>query len=360
MICADRQIERGGAEPGDRAQHVALRDDARLGRLERRRSRRRGRRHRRPISSRPPCRASASSTERAGVHEDRRRPHDVAIAVAVGIAVEALQGPLRIGARRRLDGLDPAAPRLIVEHGGEREAGPFGLGDGADAVLAQLRHQRQKYPRRRDRVAEGGMPVGDVDARARRRASPAYSRPVRARRSAPAAGYRACAAATTAGRRDRIHASAPQGRSRPCARSPRPGRESLEARPDIRERAALPRPPHRRCRECASSRPGSIHRPAAAIDETNRRRRACRPTAAPPASSITRALRGSSPVVSVSMTTASSDKSGAPPLVLSIAASLTGRRATQDEVMPRHPRAMPVAARPCPCARSIRHGCCTG
>src|SRR5215213_8740102 len=37
-----------------------------------------------------------------------------------------------------------------------------------------------------------------------------------------------------------------------------------------------------------------------------------------PASSITRALRGSSPVVSVSMTTASSDKSGAPPLVLSI------------------------------------------
>ena len=100
---------------------------------------------------------------RAGCHEDRGRPHDVAIAVPIGVAVEASQGPFRIGARRRLDGFDPAGPRLIVEYGGEGKAGPFGFGDGTDAVIAQLRHQRQKHPRGRYRVAEGGMPVGDFD-----------------------------------------------------------------------------------------------------------------------------------------------------------------------------------------------------
>ncbi len=81
----------------------------------------------------------------------------------IGIAVEALQGAFRIGAFRSCDGLDPAAPRLIVEYGGESEAGPFGLGDGADPVIAQLRHQRQKHPRRRRGVTERGMPACDVD-----------------------------------------------------------------------------------------------------------------------------------------------------------------------------------------------------
>ena len=96
-------------------------------------------------------------------HEDRRHPHDVAIAVPIGVAVETFQRSFRIGALRSFDGLDPAGPRLIVEHGGEGEAGPFGLGNGTDAVVAQLRHQRQKHPRRRYGVAERGMPVGDVD-----------------------------------------------------------------------------------------------------------------------------------------------------------------------------------------------------
>ena len=98
-----------------------------------------------------------------GLHEDRRRPHDVAIAMPIGVAVEASQGPFRVRARRRLDGLDPAGPCLIVEYGGEGEAGPFGFGDGTDPVITQLGHQRQKHPRGRCRVAEGGMPVGDFD-----------------------------------------------------------------------------------------------------------------------------------------------------------------------------------------------------
>ena len=82
-------------------------------------------------------------------HEDRRHPHDVAIAMPIGVAVETLQGAFRIGAFRSFDGLDPADPHLIVEYGGKGEARPFGLGNGTDAVVAQLRHQRQKHPRRR-------------------------------------------------------------------------------------------------------------------------------------------------------------------------------------------------------------------
>ena len=100
---------------------------------------------------------------RVGINEHRRHPHDVAIAMPIGVAVEAFQGSFRVSARRSLDGLDPAAARLIVEHGGEREAGPFGFGNGADAVVAQLRHQRQEHPRRGRRVAERGMPVDGVD-----------------------------------------------------------------------------------------------------------------------------------------------------------------------------------------------------
>ena len=81
----------------------------------------------------------------------------------IGEAVEALQCPFGVRARRRLHGLDPAGPHLIVEYGSEREAGPFGFGDGADPVVAQLGHQRQKHPRGRCRVAKGGMPVSEFD-----------------------------------------------------------------------------------------------------------------------------------------------------------------------------------------------------
>ena len=83
----------------------------------------------------------------------------------VGIAVEASQRPLRIGPRRRFDGLDPAAPRLIVEYGSEGKAGALGLGNGADAAVAQLRHQCQEYPRGGCRIAERGMALDDIDTK---------------------------------------------------------------------------------------------------------------------------------------------------------------------------------------------------
>ena len=85
----------------------------------------------------------------------------------IGVGVETFQGSFRIGTFRSFDGLDPAEPCLIVEHGGEGKAGPLGFGNGADTVVAQLRHQRQKHPRRRCGVAERGMPARDIDTQPR-------------------------------------------------------------------------------------------------------------------------------------------------------------------------------------------------
>ena len=191
-------------------------------------------------------------------HEDRRHPHDVAIAMPIGVAVEAFQGSFRIGARRSLDGLDPAGPRLIVEYGGEGEAGPFGLGDGTDAVVAQLRHQRQKHPRRRYRVAEGGMPVGDVDPQ------PGGELLQRI------AGQFGCGDLRQQPRVERARprprqageiAFALQHRKVEPDRVPdhqRLAEKRVEARPDIGKQRRCRRPWHRRCHECASSRRGSI------------------------------------------------------------------------------------------------------
>ncbi len=92
-----------------------------------------------------------------------RRAHHVANAMAIGIAVDARQRALGIGANRNLDGLRPSGAMLRLEHIGERPAGLNRFGQRADAAFAQLRHQGLEDAGGRHGIAERGMPVDDFD-----------------------------------------------------------------------------------------------------------------------------------------------------------------------------------------------------
>ena len=100
----DRQIERGGTMPRDRAQQVALRDNARLRRLDAAGNGMRPDIHRRYSLARQPREGIVDRN--VGLNKHRRHPHDVTVAMPIGVAVEAFQGRFRVGARR-----EPRRPR---------------------------------------------------------------------------------------------------------------------------------------------------------------------------------------------------------------------------------------------------------
>ena len=149
MICSTGRSSASAPFVRQRAQHVALGDDAGLCARDV------------PLASAGDertyseeirsfvIRASASSKRSVGGDELAGDAHDVADAVAIGVAVDAPQRALGIDARSALRRLDPAGAVLLVEHVGERAAGPLGFGQGADAAVAQLRQQRQENARRR-------------------------------------------------------------------------------------------------------------------------------------------------------------------------------------------------------------------
>ena len=152
---------------GERAQNVALGDDAGLrgammlaadGRLrsdiERRNAPQDHGRDR-------------DAQARVGGDEFRRPVHHVADAMPVRISVDRFQR-VAIEPAGRLQRLDPAGAMLLVEFVGQSAARGHRLGQCADAVFAQFRHQRLEHARGGHRVADRGVPVGRGDAKPRR------------------------------------------------------------------------------------------------------------------------------------------------------------------------------------------------
>ena len=202
MNLLDRQIERGRASnraiARSRSRSVTMPASAALTPA----GRGIGRRHiERRISSR---RISSRERVAGSTRRIRRTPAASAsrrgLRWRYGVTVDPVQqcAPCRCapGPRRRRPSRRDCRSSTI----GERAAGPFGFGEGPDAVVAQLRQQRQKHPRRGGGVAERGMSVGRQSTPSQA-ASSSSELPARfGDRSAPDAAYRACAAAATAGR----------------------------------------------------------------------------------------------------------------------------------------------------------------
>ena len=263
---------------------------------------------------------------------------------------------LRIDARDAVRRLRPSRPRLVVEHVGQRAAGPLGLGKRADAASRSFGTSARKMRAVVTASPSAEWRSDDLDAepggKLLERVAGQFGRGDLGEQP----GVERARPATRQARRARIPASAPRDRSRPCGRSrrrrPRNAAEAA-ARPR-RKRGASRDHARRRCRGLRVALAGIGLARSHQLTERIAGDRACRPTAAPPRSRSTRALRGSRPVVSVSMTTASSAAAGRRTVGPS---RLRAARAQPDQASA--PRAVPVARAARPCARSIRHGCCT-
>ena len=263
----------------------------------------------------------------------------------------------RFGAGRRSTGSTQPARCCSSSTLGQRAAGLHRLGQRADAALAQLRHQRAGRRARSSSHRRAPNAGRRPRRRARRRAGRANSRPGSAR--PPAASRRV---SSVRGRCQampaRSHSRLSTARSKPSVWpiTTRVADDSAaELRPELARRRARRRLPRRRCRGCAVAAPGSA-RPAAPGGATALPGRCVRRRGARRRSRRRRALPASRPVVSVSMTTASSAISGV--------AAAGGDHCTSS-------RSVPAAssARVGPqllahggaihALRSARHGCCT-
>ena len=87
-------------------------------------------------------RASASPTVSLAADEFRRRAHHVADAMTIGIAVDAAERALGVGAERRVDGSTQPARCCWSSTSVSARQACIGLAQRADAAFAQLRHQR--------------------------------------------------------------------------------------------------------------------------------------------------------------------------------------------------------------------------
>ena len=94
----------------------------------------------------------------------RRRAHDVADAVAVGVSVDSAERAFGIEVARARNRLDPPGAVLIGNHLIERPARLLGLRQRAHVLCAQPRQQRQKDLSGRAGVSERRMPSAHLDA----------------------------------------------------------------------------------------------------------------------------------------------------------------------------------------------------
>ena len=203
------------------------------------------------------------------------------------------------------------------------------------------------------------MPIGDLDAEPGGEAVERIAGEIR--RGDFGEQPRVERARARPGRPARSHSRLSTARSKPtvCPITTAPPR-SWKAPARRRRRAAHPRPSRRRCRGCASAGAGIGSPRAAPADEMQRLASSRPPTIRTAAISTIRALRGSSPVVSVSMTTASSASSGVALLPVPPSAHPSRWRSFDASLFGTCPRAQHRQHGACVHAlASIRRGCCT-
>ena len=202
---------------------------------------------------------SASPSVRSAAMVLRRRRHHIPDAMAIRIAVDPVQHARGAVAIDRGVGRDPSGAILPVEHVGQRAAGLHRLRVGADAVVAQLRQQRQEDASGRGGIAERGMSPADRRHRASPRVLRANCRRGEDRSAEPDAACRARAASPMAHQRAGIPAAGSRGRSRLCDRRQRNVRHSRRTGATSIRRSGPAQPWRHRCRGSRSRKPGSAH-----------------------------------------------------------------------------------------------------
>ena len=135
-----------GAAPCQRAHHVALGDNACLGRERRLLAALVAHEQRGHALLRHALQRDGNRVPERG--EFCRRAHHVADAMTVGIAVDAHGRTAGVEGSAGLARLRPSGPMLLVDRLGQGAAGALGFGQRADAAFAQPRQQGEEDPSR--------------------------------------------------------------------------------------------------------------------------------------------------------------------------------------------------------------------
>ena len=261
---------------GEHAQEVALGHDAGVARAA---ARDRRHAHRPMKSSRRVICAITDRQRRVRRDEPRRRRHDLAHAMPIGIGVDARpEVGERIGRSTPDTSVQPARSCSSISCRSEavaRIASP-------SVRMPRLRNSGTSFSKTLaavGRVAQRGVPPGHLDVEP---AGDMVEREIRERRIGDLRQDAACRGSAGSAReswRARIRAPAPRDRSRSSGRSARCCRNSPRAPATRRRTAARPQPQRRRSHGCAWSRPGSGCRAAPGVAAAARRRSGRRPAA---------------------------------------------------------------------------------